>query len=354
MGRREWKDRWLLSRHPLAVATGVFGIAALLLALWALRDVLLLGFLAVLIAVVFTFPVDWLSRRIPRGLAVVAVLVTVLAGVGAFAWLAVPPLLAQGKQLIQTVPTAVDNAKVWIARTARASRLGAKPQEVTQTVQEHATNAATGLFDQVVPAALGTVELGATAILLLVLAAFLAHAPHAYRDALRTLVPRDLEPHFDETWRRVATGLRHWVGGILISMTLMGAFTALGLFLAGIPGWPLLAVLTFFGTFVPYLGAIASAVPGLVIGLAQSPLKLFAASGVYLAVHIVEGYVVQPLVMKRAVEIRPATLLMGQVAAGALFGVLGSVVATPLVVCLKAAVGYLWIEQRLGKKGPTP
>jgi predicted PurR-regulated permease PerM len=137
-------------------------------------------------------------------------------------------------------------------------------------------------------------------------------------------------------------------------MFLMGSFTAVGLWLAGIQGWPLLAILTFFGTFVPYLGAIASAVPGLMIGLAQSPLKLLAAAAVYLGVHIVEGYIVQPLVMKRAVEIRPATLLFGQVAAGALFGVLGTVVATPLIVCLKAGVGYLWIERRLGKVAPRP
>jgi predicted PurR-regulated permease PerM len=346
--------RWLLVRHPLAIAAGTLGLVALLLGLWVIRDVLLLGFLAVLIAVVFTFPVDWLSRRLPRGLSVVLVLVAVLGGIGALGWLAVPPLATQGKHLAQTVPTAMKNARAWVARTARASQLGERPKELTRKVQEHATNVAGDLAKQAIPAALSTVELIATAVLLLVMGAFLAHAPHAYRDALRTLVPPSFEPHFDETWRRMAQGLRHWVGGIVVSMFLMGSFTAVGLWLAGIEGWPLLAILTFLGTFVPYLGAIASAVPGLVIGLAQSPVKLFSAAGVYLAVHIVEGYIVQPLVMKRAVEIRPATLLFGQVAAGALFGVLGTVVATPMIVCLKAAVGYLWIERRLGKDGPRP
>lgn len=346
--------RWLLLRHPLAVAAGALGLVALLLGLWVIRDVLLLGFLAVLIAVVFTFPVDWLSRRLPRGVAVVLVLVAVLGGVGALGYLAVPPLASQGKHLAQTLPEAMKNARAWIARTAQASQLGERPKELTRKVQEHATNVAGDLAKQVIPAALSTVELVATVVLLLVMAAFLAHAPHAYRDALRTLVPPAFEPHFDETWRRMGQGLRHWVGGIVVSMFLMGSFTAVGLWLAGIQGWPLLAILTFFGTFVPYLGAIASAVPGLMIGLAQSPLKLLAAAAVYLGVHIVEGYIVQPLVMKRAVEIRPATLLFGQVAAGALFGVLGTVVATPLIVCLKAGVGYLWIERRLGKVAPRP
>lgn len=353
VGGERWR-RWLLIRHPLAVAAGVLGLIALLATLWLVREVLLLGFLAVLISVVFSFPVSWLSKLLPRGLAVVLVLIGVLAAISAFVWLAAPPLAAQGKHLMQTVPEAVQNARDWIARTARATKLPAKPQEVTQKVQERATTVAADVAKQALPAALSAAEVVTTAILLLVLAAFLAHSPGAYRDALRTLIPHDWEPHYDETWRRVATGLRHWVGGIIVSMVLMGSFTAVGLWIAGIEGWPLLAVLTFFGTFVPYLGAIASAVPGLIIGLAQSPLKMLSAAGVYLAVHIVEGYIVQPFVMKRAVEIRPATLLFGQAAAGALFGVLGSVVATPLIVCLKAAVGYLWIEHRLGKHGPQP
>ncbi len=68
--------------------------------------------------------------------------------------------------------------------------------------------------------------------------------------------------------------------------------------------------------------------------------------------HVVEGYIVQPLVMKHAVRVRPATLLLGQAAAAAVFGVLGAIVATPLLVCLKVVVGQLYIERRLGKAGP--
>jgi predicted PurR-regulated permease PerM len=346
--------RLLLNRHPLAVAFGALAIFGLLAGLWIVRDVLMLGFLAVLLAVLFSFPVNLLSRVMPRGLSVVLVLLAVIGGLSLFAWLAVPPLVDQGKQFLHTAPQALHKARGWVIRTAAQSPMGPKPQEVTQKVTQKASNAVEELLSGLVPAALGTAELVFTAVLLLVMGAFLCHDPDSYRRAVRTLVPRTWEPHFDETWRRVATGLRHWVGGIIVSMALMGAFASLGLWIAGIEGWPLLGVLTFFGTFVPYLGAVASAVPGLMVGLAQSPLKMVAAGGVYLGVHLVEGYIVQPLVMKRAVEIRPATLLFGQAVAGALFGILGSIIATPLIVCLKAAVGYLWIEQRLGKEGPQP
>jgi predicted PurR-regulated permease PerM len=294
-----------------------------------------------------------MSRVMPRGLATVLVLLAVLGLAAGATAIVVPALVDQASEAVQKAPDALQRVKRWMNRTAREAK-APKPQEVAKKVEEHATNALGDLLKGLVPAALGAVELASTAILLLVLAAFLVAAPDSYRDALRTLVPREYEPNYDETWKRVATGLRHWVGGILVSMTLMGALTALGLALAGIKAWPLLGLLTFFGTFVPYLGAISSAVPGLIVGLADSPLKFVAAAGVYLGVHIVEGYLVQPFVMKRAVEIRPATLLFGQAAAGMLFGVLGTVVATPAIVCLKAAVGYLYVERRLGKEGPQP
>ena len=136
-------------------------------------------------------------------------------------------------------------------------------------------------------------------------------------------------------------------------MLIMGLVCAIGLKLIGIQNWLLLGIITFFATFVPYVGAIASAVPGLLLGLAASPEKCLEAAGVYLIVHIVEGYVVQPLIMKRAVEIRPAVLLLWQLSIGAIFGVLGILIATPLLVCVQIAVGYLYIEKTLHKKSES-
>jgi len=83
--------------------------------------------------------------------------------------------------------------------------------------------------------------------------------------------------------------------------------------------------------------------------MTQSSTHLLYAAGVYLGVHIVEGYLIAPLVMRRAVEIKPALLLAGQGSLAAIFGIPGAVVATPLIVCVQTLVQYLWVERRLGK-----
>lgn len=197
------------------------------------------------------------------------------------------------------------------------------------------------------------VELVSTFVLLVVLAAFLVYSPSLYERGIRAMLPRTFEADFDELWERLGDGLRGWVGGTVVAMFLMGSVTALGLLLCGIQGWALLGLLTFFGTFVPYVGAVSSSVPGLLVGLSQSPHHFFLALGVYVGVHIIEGYVVQPYVMRRAVAANPALLLFFQALMGALFGLLGLFVATPLLTVLQIIVTTLWIEGRLHKKAPS-
>jgi predicted PurR-regulated permease PerM len=203
------------------------------------------------------------------------------------------------------------------------------------------------------PAAAFSLLSGVTAsLLLLVTAAFLVASPGVYQSGVRTLVPREYEEAFDQAWGRLTHALRRWVGGISVAMLLMGAFTAIGLGLAGINGWLALGLLTGMATFVPYVGALASAVPGLLVALSQGTQHLLYALLVYVGVHLVEGYVIEPLVMKRALKLKPAVLLFGQALSGALFGVLGVAVAAPLLVCVQELVTYLYVERRLGK-GPA-
>jgi predicted PurR-regulated permease PerM len=111
----------------------------------------------------------------------------------------------------------------------------------------------------------------AGALYVVVLGFFLVGTrPHLQR-AIRRLIPAARLPEFDELWVRLGGTLRRWTGGVLVSMTIMGAVTGLGLWIAGISSPLLLGVVTFCGTFIPYLGALASAIPGLAIALSQSP-----------------------------------------------------------------------------------
>jgi len=330
------------AKTPIRAGIVLIAIVALIAALWLAREIVLLGFLGVLIAVVFSFPVNFLSRVLPRGAAVIIVLLLLIGAVVGLGLLIAPTLSREFGELQQRVPKAVESARNYLSRSAPGGeQLAQKAPEAVKQVGEKA-----------VPALLALVSGITGIVLVVVLGAFLVAQPDVYRRGVRAMIPPRHEEHFDESWRRLGEGLRRWVGGILVAMTIMGTLTAIGLKIAGIEEWFLLGVLTFLGTFVPYVGAVASAVPGILAALAQSPTKAMWAAVVYLGVHIVEGYLVEPLVMKRAVEVKPALLLFGQGLFSAVFGLMGTVVATPLIVCAQTLIDYLWVERKL-QKTPT-
>ena len=334
-------------RRAVQVGLILLTCAAALALLWLAREVLLLGFLGVLIGVVFSFPVGWLSRVMPRGVAVLLVLLALVGATAGLVALAAPVLQRELDQLRESAPRAIQKAQGWVRSVQSAT--GARGSGEKGQAAQKAPEVAAKVGEKAVPALVGVVSGVTAVILIIVLGAFLVYQPEVYRRGVRLLIPKQHEAVFDEAWRRTGEGLHRWVGGIIVSMTLMGTFTAIGLALIGIQQWLLLSVLTFLGTFVPYVGAIASSVPGLLAGLAQSPRHFVLAGAVYLGVHLVEGYVVQPLVMKRAVEVRPALLLFGQGVFGAVFGLMGTIVATPMLVCAQVLTEYLWVERRVGK-----
>ncbi len=308
MAASDRKPRWPLLRHPLAIAFGVIVMYAVLRASAEAYLIFLLAFLAVLVAVIFSFPVDLLARWMPRGLAVIALLLVLIGTTLGAAVLAVPVVITQAKELVKRIPEASSRAEQWFssAKTSEAMSQVPGAQKVADNVADRAASALDAVLSKLAPAALNVVSGSAALVLLVFLAAFLVYQPDSYRRGLRALVP----------------------------------------------AWLLLGLITFFATFVPYVGAITSAIPGLIVGLSQSPRHFGLALLVYLVVHIVEGYLVEPLVMRRAVKMRPASLLVWQAFLGAVFGLMGAVVATPLLVCVRSAVTHLYVERKLGKTAP--
>lgn len=348
----------LLASKPLLLVLGGIVLVAISRAMLTVHEVLVFAFFAVLLSVLMSFPVDLLSKRglLPRGLAVLLSLALMAGTCVGVVELTVPIVTQQVDQLSSQLPAAIARAEKIVSGTAKKpgplQEIAPAPK-IVANLRDRLAQKIGELATMTIPAALGVVSGLSTMILVVVLAAFFAYRPDHYKQGIRLLVPRPHEAHFEQAWGRVGLGLRHWIGGIVVAMLLMGAFTAAGLWVAGVEGWFTLGLFTLFGTFIPYAGAIASAIPGLLIALADSPQRFIYALIVYLLVHIVEGYIVEPYVMRRAVTLQPGWLLLWQALMAALLGVLGIVIATPLLVCIKAAGGYFWVERYLGKEPPA-
>jgi predicted PurR-regulated permease PerM len=138
-------------------------------------------------------------------------------------------------------------------------------------------------------------------------------------------------------------------------MTVVAVLTTLGLWLIGVPGYLALGLLAGLAEFVPVVGAILAAVPGLLQALGQGGVELAAwAALVYLAVQQLQGNVVTPLVTRRMVSLPPALTLFAIIAFGLVFGPLGVLFAAPLAVVAFVAVKKLWVREALGEETDVP
>ena len=322
----------------------LLALVAVIAAGWLARDMLLLAFLGILIGVVLSFPVNFLARHMKRGFAVLLVLVVILAATGGVVAFGALKIAKEAGAVREQAQHAIQSAREKIAELRSAGQ----PQQQKKQQQQQ-PQAPAGAEEKAVKGVLGIFEAITAMVLVLVLGLFLVSEPGSYVKGLRLVVPGRYEEIFDTSFEKLSTSLRKWVGGIVLSMTIMGTLTTVGLLVAGIKGWFVLGLLTFFATFVPYVGAIASAIPGLLVAGAQDSRHLAYAFAVYGAVHVVEGYLVEPLVMKRAVKLPPALLLVWQGFFGAVFGLVGTIVATPVLVCVQTLTQHLWVERRLGK-----
>ena len=153
----------------------------------------------------------------------------------------------------------------------------------------------------------------------------------------------------------VAHNLRWWLVGQVFLMITMGVTTAAGLWLVGIPQALMLGLIAGILELVPYIGPWLSVVPAALIALLLGPWYLFMTLLLYLGLHILEGYVLLPLVQRRAVHLPPALTLVAQLLLGELQGVLGLFVAAPLTVVAVVTLKMLYVEDALGDRiGEVP
>jgi predicted PurR-regulated permease PerM len=185
----------------------------------------------------------------------------------------------------------------------------------------------------------------ADAILLLFLGLYFAVDPRMYRDGFLKLLPRGARERVGGALDDSGRALRMWLLGQVLSMSAVGVLTALGLWAVGVPMAIPLGILSGILDFVPFIGPLAAAVPGLMIAFSQSPETAMYAALVYLTVQFAEGHLIMPMAQKWAVNLPPVLGLLAIVAFGLLFGFMGVLFAVPLAVVAYVMVQRLWMQE---------
>ena len=188
-----------------------------------------------------------------------------------------------------------------------------------------------------------TFGIAATGLVVLLAAIYIAAAPSTYVSGMVRLFPLDARPRVASVLRDCGQTLQWWMLGQGIDMLAVGAISTVGLLVLGVPLPFALGILAGALTFIPYFGAWLGSVPAVLMAFTVSPVTALWTIGLFLLCHLVEGYVLAPLVQRRTAHLPPALTLLSMSLLGSFYGALGLVLATPIAAVAMVAVaeGYL-------------
>lgn len=322
----------------------------LLLLVWHAPEVLLVVFAGVLLALFLRGGGDWLARRtgLSGGWGLLLFVAALLAGFVLAGLAAAPTIADQLDQLWQEVPRAAAGLRERLARYSWGRTLldQITPRRLLSSGGDAAGTASSALSTTF--GALGNL------VLILFIGLYLAADPGLYTRGVRALLAPSLRPRAEAMLREAGATLQGWLLAQLISMSLIGVLTGLGLMLLGVPLAPVLALVAALLTFIPNIGPVIAAVPAVLLGLADGPMQALWVALLYIGVQTVESYLVTPLIQQRTVSLPPALTLAVQLLLGVLFGLLGLALATPLAAAGLALTRRFYVGDYLQEGAERP
>jgi predicted PurR-regulated permease PerM len=332
------RDKDFIRRIFIAVAIG-----ALAAVVWLLRDVLILAFGAVIVAMLLRLTAEPFLRWMPRYAAMALsglLIAAILAGMG---YLLVTHI---GGQFQDVVQKADDAAKEIIGRL-QSSDIAKRLLPEQSGLGLSPTSLVTNLFSV-------SARFFEALIVMLISGIYLAAQPEIYRHGLIQLFPPRLHQQAERAVAEIGTALRLWLLGQLIQMVVIGLITTLAVWMIGLPSPLALGLIAGIAEFVPYLGPIVASFPALLVASTKSFDAIIWTGVAYLIIHQIEGELIAPLIQRHMIMIPPAVTLLGIVAVDYLFGTYAVVLAAPLVIAIFIAVKRLYIRDALGEPTELP
>jgi len=332
-----------------------------LLAVWALAKaagkVLLIFIVAGVIALILNPAVAFLQRsRLPRGLAVLAVYLAfflTLAGIGL---LLANPISDQAQTFARNVPHLVNeaNSKIvsfqgYLNRHGVHVQLVKQGKTALQTLQEKVVKGSSSIVSFGGGLLTELVSAGFDVVLVFVLSVYMLMYGERIGRLARRVMPEGNGSRADDYPFLVQRAVSRYVGGQLLFSLIMGTSAALALYLFGVLGiFPdgrkyAVAFGVFYGVMelIPYIGPFLGALPAVLVALFTDPLTAVWVTLLFIGLQQLEGHVVAPQVFGHTLRINPLLVIFALLLGLQLHGIVGALVALPILSVLRETTVYL-------------
>jgi predicted PurR-regulated permease PerM len=335
-------------------ALTIAAVATVLAALSSVANIVILVMMAAVLAIGLDPAVRVFERRgVSRGRAVTLIFLGALAVVVLFASLVIPRLVTQVGELADNIPDYVEELSMRddaIGRYFRDNDVTARLQKFIEKLPQTIT----GSFGTIVGVAgkVGSVIFNVVTVAILTIY-FMLSLPRMRRTAA-VAFSRGTRERAEDVMDQAISRIGGYVAGILTTASIAGSsallfFSILGLFGEGIPFAVPLAVFSGLLGLIPAVGAYIGAAPAVIVGFFQS-----GPTGVLILIYFivyqqVENYVIQPRIMKNAVNLSPAAVIVSTLVFGSLAGFAGAVLALPAAATIKVIIVEVFLRDRVAE-----
>ena len=312
-------------------------VAVLILVVRVAFSVLLLSLAGCLIAVYFHGLGDLIQRKTKwaRLLCMIISIGGSFIILGVLLWFMGSKIQVQIAALADSLPKTFSNAKAELAETPLGRKIlegvsGGNSEKLFATAQQ---------FFSTSFGVLGNMYI------ILFLGIFFTASPSLYKDGLILLVPKSRKPVAKTIVDRISLSLKGWLKGTMLSMVLIAILLPIGLSIMGMPMALVLGLLTAILVIVPNFGSFAAMIPGVLLALTISPNTAIIVALIYIGVQTLVSNIIAPIIQKKMINLPPALTIISQLVMAALAGVMGVIMAIPVLAIVMILVDELYVKR---------
>ena len=295
-----------------------------------------------------------LSSKMPRVLACILTYLIVFGGIILLLVLVVPTFSSGMSDIASAVPEIVDNAQEFVSDTLENFGNSKQVEEYKATILERIEDVGSNVASQL-PNSLwnfgkGLISVSTSIILGLMIGFYLLFDFRKFQGHLLSLLPHSWHEGAKDLISRINGKLRNYVQGVFLVMLLVFVTQSIGFSLAGLKAPMLFALFCAITDVIPYIGPWIGGAPAVIVGFTISPsVGIFCLISV-LVCQLLENNFYQPLIMGKTMKLHPVTIMIGLLLFNYFFGMIGMIVATPLIATLKIIIEFIMENTNLGRR----
>lgn len=181
--------------------------------------------------------------------------------------------------------------------------------------------------------------------IVLFLGIFFTASPALYKDGIVLLVPQGSKPVARKVIDRTSVALKGWLKSTMLSMVMIAILLPIGLTIMDVPVALVLGLLTAILVVVPNFGSAAAMIPGVLLALTISPNTAIIVALIYIVVQTLVSNIIAPIIQKKMINLPPALTIMSQLIMAALAGVMGVIMAIPVLAIVMILADELYVQR---------